>query len=281
MKRFTLLTLVSLFFLVSCNNSTEEGNESTQQDTVQKEVDPNSAKAHFASLGESAASIGPNKSAVQEEVEDIHTRIAKSDNPYVGYWVGKFGRNMINIILSDVEDGQASGYSVCAGNYRKLTGTYKEDTDNVYDFVLEEPGDDKYDGEFDFTIDLNKQSLKGTWTPFQSKGNSAKNYTLAKRAFKYNIDNGDYSFASERDLTHADVENRTEEELRIMRSEIYARHGYSFKEKDMRYYFEDKDWYMPMFTDIREQLSEIEEMNIELIYEYETYYDEYYDEYGR
>ena len=66
-----------------------------------------------------------------------------------------------------------------------------------------------------------------------------------------------------------------------MRSEIYARHGYSFKEKDMRYLFESKDWYMPMSNDVREKLSKSEIANIDLIYEYETYVEEYYDDYGR
>ena len=48
-----------------------------------------------------------------------------------------------------------------------------------------------------------------------------------------------------------------------------------------RYYFEQKDWYMPMGLDIRDKLTDIEVQNIELIYEYESYYEEEYDYYGR
>ena len=272
MKQFKLFTfLFAILLLASCGGNAEESEEVTQ-----KEINKNSAKAHFAAM--SPKEYGPEKTEIQKEVENIHARIAKSDNPYVGYWVGKFGKNMINIILSDVEEGKASGYSVCAGNYRALKGTAKKKGANSYSFVLNEPGDDQYDGKFEFIIDLSS-NLQGTWTPFNGK--KAKYYKLDKRDFKYNMNNGDYAYASRRLIEGEELMEFGEDELRTIRSEIYARHGYSFKEKDMRYHFEGKDWYMPMSTDIREQLSEIEEHNIDLVYEYETYYDEYYDEFGR
>ena len=279
MKHLKLFSfLFAILLLASCggNNETTDGASSGGDEISQKEIDPKSAKAHFASMD--VKSIGPAKTEIQKEVEDIHARIAKSDNPHVGYWVGKFGKNMINIIISDMEDNTVSGYSVCAGNYRALKGTVTVGQSTT-SFVLNEPGDDQYDGKFEFTIDIGNNKLKGTWTPFSGK--SAKSYTLNKRDFNYNIKNGDYSYASERVLTEKELMEYGEDELRTIRSEIYARYGYSFKEKDMRYHFEGKDWYMPMSTDVREQLSEIEEENIGLVYEYETYYEEYYDEYGR
>jgi hypothetical protein len=280
MKQLKLFTfLFAVLLLTSCGGNAEaEGDTTTGNDeTTQKEIDPKSAKAQFASTG--IKEIGPEKTEIQQTVDDIHARIAKSDNPYVGYWVGSFGKNMINIILSDVEDGVASGYSVCAGNYRALKGTAKKKGENAYSFILNEPGDDQYDGRFEFVIDLNDKNLDGTWIPFNGK--KAKSYTLNNRDFVYDIKNGDYSFASEVVLKDNNLMEYQEDELRMIRSEIYARHGYSFKEKDIRYHFESKDWYMPMSTDVREKLTEIEEGNIGLLYEYETYYEEYYNEYGR
>lgn len=279
MKRLKLFTfLFAILLLASCGGNTETDNETASNDqTTPKEIDPKSAKAKFASL--SAKEIGPEKTEIQQAVEDIHVRIAKSDNLYVGYWVGKFGKNMINIILSDVKNGVASGYSVCAGNYRALKGSAKKKGGNAYSFVLNEPGDHKYDGKFEFTIDLNDENLKGTWTPFEGK--NVKSYTLNKRDFSYNVKNGDYAYASERVIGEEELIEYSEEELRIIRSEIYARHGYSFTEKDMRYYFEGKDWYMPMSTDVREQFTAIEEENIGLLYEYEAYYEDYYNDFGR
>ena len=72
-----------------------------------------------------------------------------------------------------------------------------------------------------------------------------------------------------------------EDELEVMRNEIYARHGYSFKDKEMRTRFDSTSWYIPMGVDIREQLTDIEVQNIDLIYRYEEYYAENYDSYGR
>lgn len=38
---------------------------------------------------------------------------------------------------------------------------------------------------------------------------------------------------------------------------------------------------MPMGIDIRDKLTDIEVVNIELIYEYESYFEEFYGGYGR
>jgi len=67
----------------------------------------------------------------------------------------------------------------------------------------------------------------------------------------------------------------------VMRNEIYARHGYSFKNKNIRAVFDTASWYVPMGIDIRENLSDMEAANIDLIYNYEKYYAESYDDYGR
>jgi hypothetical protein len=199
----------------------------------------------------------------------------------LGSYVGAFGKNMINITITQATELVASGYSVCAGNFRKLEGTYDITDGNLYRFTLEEPGDDKYDGKFDFTLDPSKKSAVGEWVPFRKEGNSSKKYSLKKKSFTYNPAVGKYPEASQRELSDEDLNNLLEEDLTEMRNEIYARHGYSFKNKDWRYHFEALDWYMPTGVDIREKLTDIEAMNIELIYEYESYFQEYYDDYGR
>ncbi|MFN3402743.1 MAG: YARHG domain-containing protein [Cytophagaceae bacterium] len=77
------------------------------------------------------------------------------------------------------------------------------------------------------------------------------------------------------------MENLLPEEIEMIRNEIYARHGYSFSNLKIRRIFESKDWYIPMSVDIREQLTDIEAQNIDLLYNYEDYYMDYYDSYGR
>lgn len=273
------LFIFSILFMACGGGEGTSGQADAEE--PQRDIDPNSAKAHFAKLGD-VKKIGPSATDEQKRIEELRKNVNNSDNPNIGYYVGKFGKNMINIALYMIEDGKAEGFSVCAGNYRFITGTYTEKRKDKMDFVMDEPGDDQYDGRFEFTLFLeNPGVLEGKWTPFEAEGNSPKTYTLNKSKYKYDMTVGDFPETSQRKLTEADVENVDAERLRVMRSEIYARHGYSFKEKDMRYYFEDRDWYMPLSTDVRENLTEIENENINLIYEYETYYEEYYDDYGR
>ena len=204
-----------------------------------------------------------------------------------GFWVGMFGENKINIALTEVvADGVAKGYSVVAGNERGFEGTCKKQG-SAYVFDVRETGTDLYDGHFEYTIDLSQPEtdtteveLRGIWLPFDKKL-QAKNYILTKREFRYNPEAGNYPETSKRLLTPADLENLFKEDLRIMRNEIYARHGYSFKLKDIRRHFDQQDWYIPMTTDIRKQLSDLETRNANLIKKYEQYAEQYYDEFGR
>ena len=53
--------------------------------------------------------------------------------------------------------------------------------------------------------------------------------------------------------------------LKIMRNEIFARHGYKFKTKDMTDYFGAQEWYRPQHDDVASRLSETEQINIALI----------------
>lgn len=55
------------------------------------------------------------------------------------------------------------------------------------------------------------------------------------------------------------------EQLRLMRNEILARHGYTFKSKDLNDYFRAKSWYKPGTDNSKVHLSVIEQTNIELI----------------
>ena len=55
------------------------------------------------------------------------------------------------------------------------------------------------------------------------------------------------------------------EDLRVLRNEIYARHGRIFKDKELQKYFDSQTWYKqnPEFKD--EMLSEFEYKNLSLI----------------
>jgi hypothetical protein len=229
-----------------------------------------------------ARKIGPETPPEQTQIEEaIKKMVDNKDIPVVGYWVGAFGHNKINVAIADVRDGEALGYTVCAGNYRPLNGTVINSGDSLFTFDMNEPGTDKYDGHFRFTINTRQQAMEGKWSPFKNGAASSKDYVLKKTEYVYSTDFGEFPETSSRLLTEEDVANRLKEELEVMRNEIYARHGYSFDNKKMRQRFDTTEWYVPMGIDIRANLTDIEVQNIDLLYQYEEYYEENYDDYGR
>ena len=80
---------------------------------------------------------------------------------------------------------------------------------------------------------------------------------------------GIYPEASKRLLKVSDIEGLTSWDLKIMRNEIYARHGYIFKTQEMIQYFNNENWYYPRFNNVEHKLSAIEKKNIKFIKSYE------------
>lgn len=198
----------------------------------------------------------------------------------LGSYVGAFGDNKITLLITKVSGGTVSGRSVVGGNDRPFDGSYAIE-DASYVVTAQEPGDNKYDGVFNFKISASDPaSVTGTWKPNDPK-RPEKSYTLERKKFEYRPTVGQYSQASTRLLKAADVENMSKDELQFMRNEIFARHGYCFTKKDMRQMFENEEWYVPNTVDIRNLLTDVEKKNIMLIKRYEKYAEEYGDAYGR
>ncbi|HEY2846715.1 MAG TPA: YARHG domain-containing protein, partial [Pyrinomonadaceae bacterium] len=150
-----------------------------------------------------------------------------------------------------------------------------------YVVTASEPGDNKYDGVFSFSIaSASPDKVTGTWKPNDAK-RPEKSYDLDRRKFEYKPNVGNYQQASTRLLKASDVENLSKTDLTYMRNEIFARHGYCFSKKDMRQLFENEAWYVPNTVDIKGFLTDIEKKNIALIKRYEKYADDYGDDYGR
>jgi len=87
--------------------------------------------------------------------------------------------------------------------------------------------------------------------------------------------------ASNEELTSDFVSNLSKADIFILRNSIFARHGFAFRDKQLRMYFEQFDWYMPVFGNVKDELTEIEKKNIDLLLRYEQNAEEYYDTFGR
>ena len=246
--------------------------------------------------------------------------------PLTGYYVGDFvaerldpkkdpmHRNKINISIDSVKKDRVQGHSVVAGNLRPFSGSIRQKGD-VYVVKAREPGDNQYDGTFEFTVDPRVHQLKGRWTANDKQlAVTTRTYSLQQRVFQYNpkqnleqvnartyhggtvvYDGYDKATntaevitpsafkinASSTLLTSKDVENMHRRDLEVMRNAIYARHGYSFQNREMRFYFDRVDWYIPVSVDVTRELTEMERKNIEILKRYEKHAATYYDRFGR
>ena len=80
---------------------------------------------------------------------------------------------------------------------------------------------------------------------------------------------GIFPEGSQRYLSYADVEYLSSRDLKIMRNEIFARHGYIFKTSDMIQHFNSQSWYRALNNDVTAYLSKIEKDNVNFIKQYE------------
>lgn len=324
MKKILLgITLVSLF---ACSEQ------------IKKESDVKEPKG---------AEVEDTTNVANEEVEteEVVEELPSEESPIIGFYVGYFeadreknkdyqemwiddgwGWNMnnkINISIDRIWEGKVYGHSVVAGNDRPFEGPItvtETGGTKTYTVKAKEPGDDKYDGEFEFVV--TKDKMKGKWTAYKNLKIKHRVYELEPKEYKYNPEimleyskpylnwtkkmdevetygEGDeveewvytqYGSATEKiyeinasttRLTKKDVENLKKGDLTIIRNTIYARHGYSFKFKPLRIFFDQQEWYIPVHTDIKAEFTDIEKDNIKLLMKYEKNAAEYYDSFGR
>ncbi len=195
--------------------------------------------------------------------------------------------NRLSVVIESISDGKIAGKSICAGNERPIAGSYTR-KGNAFTFKASEPGDEKNDGVFEFVVDLDSNTTIGNWIPVDA-AQETKKFVLSRKEFVYaplaQEWDWDKDFVDKNISTQAlktkDVENQSQQHLRVLRNLIYARHGYSFKQADIRQQFEGYEWYTPISIDVREQLTDTEKQNEALLKRYEQYAKSYYDDYGR
>ena len=224
------------------------------------------------------STIGIMVSALTAKSEEINS-VDKNAAAALGTYTGRFGPHRITISIEKIVGRTLTGYSIVTGNERAFSGSWQTVPDGIA-FIAKEPGDHLEDGVFTLTFNATQKTLVGQWDANDQQQPSVE-LELKARTFKYNANVGDYPKASQKLLKESDVENMRPEELRIMRNEIYARHGYSFQLEDMQKHFSEKDWYMPVIQDVKDKLTPLETKNAALIKRYENYGEAYYDRFGR
>ena len=120
-------------------------------------------------------------------------------------------------------------------------------------------------GSSEYSTQTTPQSYTASTTP--------ESYTASTTPSSYTRNPssipGRFPQASQRILRVSDVQTFSKDDLKIMRNEIFARHGLIFQTNEMRTYFQNQNWYAPKHNDVSTMLTDIEKSNIQLIQRYE------------
>ena len=81
---------------------------------------------------------------------------------------------------------------------------------------------------------------------------------------------GDMEFFENKLISEQMLRGLSLHELRLLRNEIYARHGRSFRAPWLQQYFYSQPWYAPDENFKDEELSGDDKLNVELIVKYEN-----------
>lgn len=185
-------------------------------------------------------------------------------------WTGFYNDEQKISLFFDQNGSQLSGYSILNGKTINYTGNIKA-AGNGYRITLNEAGKGAAVGKFVLKYSSNTKPMDAEWQSSSSKVRP-KFFTLDAQQCRYDKSAGNF-VASERLLTDADLQVPLGE-LQYMRNEIYARHGYAFKNKDWAVTFSYADWYMPCYTNVEDKLTAIEQQNIRRIKLVEPYAQE-------
>jgi hypothetical protein len=80
---------------------------------------------------------------------------------------------------------------------------------------------------------------------------------------------GKYPYATTDLLLEGMLVDYDWDEIRLMRNEMYARHGYRFKSPELKAYFGAQTWYKAQSDNVDDQLTPLEKLNVETIAHYQ------------
>lgn len=96
-------------------------------------------------------------------------------------YIGDFAGSDIRIILNYVGSTKALGYNIHKGLQRNIMGSVQRNGDTVQ-MILQEPGDNEYDGVFTLNFIHTTTEPEGKWVP-NDKKLSSKSFKLKKIVF--------------------------------------------------------------------------------------------------
>ncbi len=187
------------------------------------------------------------------------------------------GVKILNTAVADALDDGDIVYMTAVDNAKANGGTW------VIDFSMDVFVDEYRDAFMDQLVgkigDSDRISLDMALKETQIKINIKEDgsFTVTTKDFSSGTEssnNSEYYFADSdsRYLTEDDLVGLSKDDLAYARNEIYARHGYIFKEERFSWYFNTRTWYVPKYTGEEfddSVFNEFERKNIEFIKSHE------------
>jgi hypothetical protein len=96
-----------------------------------------------------------------------------------------------------------------------------------------------------------------------------KDYWEMQQLAEKVIRGGKYRLLNQKVFSKEKLKLLSKEQLRIMRNTIFARYDYRFKSYDLAKHFGQFDWFIPMYDNVDDKLTEIERKNARLMLEVE------------
>jgi hypothetical protein len=107
----------------------------------------------------------------------VKSDTAKVDHLVQGTYKGDFGGSPIYITINFQSGKHVAGYNTHKGLRRNISGTL-EKSGNGWQMIMNEPGDNPFDGQFKLDISEDFRTAKGTWTPTNNPSLKEKSFTL-------------------------------------------------------------------------------------------------------
>jgi hypothetical protein len=201
--------------------------------------------------------------------------------------VARNSKNVITALLAELKDWNKDDQLLLD----MLDGIYTDSQGKEYNFARESLNGEKFEvqvGDGNMAQCFKLKDGKIYWVEFTDKGidlynavwdddNPAGYYkqstfykSLTKKDQITEIITGQYPYTSMKLVLPSQLDFFTKAQLRVMRNEIYARHGYVFSSADLKAHFSKMSWYKPLNDNSKVQLSQLEQLNVDLIKAWEN-----------
>ena len=167
------------------------------------------------------------------------------------------GRSNVKFIIAVVAIALVLGVAAF-GVVHFLLGSHGQPSDGATPPIVD--NNDTYTTEYDSDSDVDTYDSNSDSDTYNG-GTACSNYS----SNDYIIPDSDSRY-----LTDGEVSSLSQREIQYAINEIYARHGATFDDQDVKNYFYSKDWYSPSQSkdDAKKEFNKYEKANIDLLSKY-------------